>query len=82
MAKLRFHALQVLAVGLISLTSLVLAEQQQGQQHLSEIDRDFDPPDEFERYLQTSETTTCNFWCQLKNSLGMTIVGLLLICIR
>uniref|UniRef100_A0A7S2XPH2 Transmembrane protein n=1 Tax=Attheya septentrionalis TaxID=420275 RepID=A0A7S2XPH2_9STRA len=97
MAKLRFHALQVLAVGLISLTSLVLAEQQQGQQHLNEIDRDFanenqhrdysvsmdvfDPPDEFERYLQTSETTTCNFWCQLKNSLGMTIVGLLLICI-
>ena len=36
----------------------------------------------FERYLQTTETTTCNFWCQLKNSLGLTIVGLILICLR
>lgn len=28
-----------------------------------------------------SETTKCNTWCKLKESLGLTIVGLLLICI-
>ena len=43
--------------------------------------------DRFERRLQssggsTTETTRCNFWCMLKNSIGLTIVGLLLICIR
>lgn len=42
---------------------------------------DFPPDGDLERYLQTTETTRCNFWCQLKNSLGLTIVGLLLICI-
>lgn len=30
----------------------------------------------------TSESTYCNTWCMLKQSLGLTIVGLLLICIR
>lgn len=35
------------------------------------------------RRLQSStETTYCSTWCQLKNSLGLTIVGFLLICIR
>ena len=29
-----------------------------------------------------TETTTCNTWCKLKESLGLTIVGLLLICLR
>lgn len=29
----------------------------------------------------TTETTTCNTWCKLKESLGLTIIGLLLICI-
>lgn len=30
----------------------------------------------------TSQSTYCNTWCMLKQSLGLTIVGLLLICIR
>jgi hypothetical protein len=30
----------------------------------------------------TSESSYCNTWCMLKQSLGLTIVGLLLICIR
>lgn len=30
----------------------------------------------------STETTTCNLWCQIKNSLGLTIVGLVLLCIR
>jgi hypothetical protein len=36
------------------------------------------------RRLQKSatETSYCNTWCQLKNSLGLTIVGFLLICLR
>jgi hypothetical protein len=35
------------------------------------------------RRLQSStETTYCSTWCQLKDSLGLTIVGFLLICIR
>ena len=36
------------------------------------------------RYLQTQTevTTRCNFWCKLKQSLGLTIVGLILICLR
>lgn len=29
-----------------------------------------------------SQSTYCNTWCMLKQSLGLTIVGLLLICIR
>lgn len=29
-----------------------------------------------------SESTYCSTWCMLKQSLGLTIVGLLLICIR
>eukprot|EP00569_Conticribra_weissflogii_P005625 CAMPEP_0171328538 /NCGR_PEP_ID=MMETSP0878-20121228/713_1 /TAXON_ID=67004 /ORGANISM="Thalassiosira weissflogii, Strain CCMP1336" /LENGTH=565 /DNA_ID=CAMNT_0011828395 /DNA_START=49 /DNA_END=1749 /DNA_ORIENTATION=+ len=29
----------------------------------------------------STETTTCNLWCQIKNSLGLTIVGLVLLCI-
>mmetsp|Transcript_25218 Transcript_25218/g.37485 ORF Transcript_25218/g.37485 Transcript_25218/m.37485 type:complete len:548 (+) Transcript_25218:42-1685(+) len=34
------------------------------------------------RRLQTvDETTRCNTWCKLKQSLGLTIIGLLLICI-
>lgn len=47
-----------------------------------EVDAEFDADfaDE-ERFLQEQEVTRCNFWCQLKNSLGLTIVGLLLICI-
>ena len=44
---------------------------------IDEVDAEF--VDE-ERFLQ-QEVTRCNFWCQLKNSLGLTIVGLLLICI-
>lgn len=31
---------------------------------------------------KTTETTRCNTWCKLKESLRLTIVGLLLICIR
>lgn len=46
------------------------------------VDTDFSDFDEFQRYLQETVTTRCNFWCMLKNSLGLTIVGLLLICIR
>ena len=52
--------------------------------------------DEYDhRFLQTNnkgstgtggsssqDTSRCNFWCQLKNSMGQTIIGLLLICIR
>jgi hypothetical protein len=35
------------------------------------------------RRLQSStETTYCSTWCQLKNSLGLTIVGFLLVCLR
>jgi len=30
----------------------------------------------------STTTTTCNTWCKLKESLGLTIIGLLLICIR
>ena len=47
-----------------------------------EVDAEFDADfaDE-ERLLQEEVVTRCNFWCQLKNSLGLTIVGLLLICI-
>ncbi len=30
----------------------------------------------------TSESSYCNTWCMLKESAGLTIVGLLLICIR
>lgn len=33
------------------------------------------------RLQQAVETTRCNTWCKLKESLGLTIVGLLLICI-
>ena len=28
-----------------------------------------------------TETTTCNTWCKLKQSLGQTVIGLLLICL-
>ena len=37
-----------------------------------------------QRRLQNTVTdeTRCNTWCKLKESLGLTIVGLLLICIR
>ena len=30
----------------------------------------------------STETSRCNTWCMLKQSLGLTIVGLLLICLR
>ncbi len=30
----------------------------------------------------TTDTTHCNTWCKLKESLGLTIFGLLLICVR
>lgn len=33
------------------------------------------------RRLQAQDVTRCNTWCKLKQSLGMTIIGLLLICI-
>jgi hypothetical protein len=33
------------------------------------------------RLQETVETTRCNTWCKLKQSIGLTIVGLLLICI-
>ena len=33
------------------------------------------------RRLQVKETTRCNTWCKLKESLGLTIIGLLLVCI-
>lgn len=29
-----------------------------------------------------TETSRCNFWCMLKNSMAQTVIGLLLICIR
>ena len=35
------------------------------------------------RRLQSATTTTkCNTWCKLKESLGLTIFGLILICVR
>ena len=34
-----------------------------------------------ERFLQSETVTRCNLWCKLKESLGLTLVGLLLICI-
>lgn len=30
----------------------------------------------------STETSRCNFWCMLKNSMAQTVIGLLLICIR
>jgi len=44
---------------------------------------DFDNFDELHdgRRLQTSVTTRCNTWCKLKESIGLTIIGLLLVCI-
>lgn len=33
------------------------------------------------RRLQVTESSYCNTWCMLKNSLGLTIIGLILICI-
>ena len=81
MIKLRSLAL-ILAV---SFVLVGLAHSEQNAVASGILDEFADTNEEynyFERYLQTSETTTCNFWCQLKNSLGLTIVGLLLICIR
>ena len=51
------------------------------------IDIDNDINTQHHRRLQNgstpvTETTTCNTWCKLKQSLGLTIVGLLLICLR
>ena len=51
------------------------------------IDIDNDINTQHHRRLQNgstpvTETTTCNTWCKLKESLGLTIVGLLLICLR
>ena len=51
------------------------------------IDIDNDITTQHHRRLQNGstpvqETTTCNTWCKLKESLGLTIVGLLLICLR
>lgn len=47
------------------------------------IDFDFSSSSSFgQRRLQVSNDTRCNTWCKLKESLGLTIVGLLLICIR
>lgn len=37
--------------------------------------------DGYERFLQSETVTRCNLWCKLKESLGLTLVGLLLICI-
>jgi hypothetical protein len=81
--KLRSLAL-ILAFVLVGLAQAVARLSEQSAAASSSTDQasaGFDY-NYFERYLQTSETTTCNFWCQLKNSLGLTIVGLLLICIR
>jgi hypothetical protein len=30
----------------------------------------------------SSTTEQCNFWCQLKNSMAQTVIGLILICVR
>eukprot|EP00986_Skeletonema_menzelii_P013198 scaffold7554_cov143-Skeletonema_menzelii.AAC.6 len=37
--------------------------------------------DLLKRRLQVTETTRCNTWCKLKESLGLTIIGLILICV-
>lgn len=95
--SLRYHD-EATLLTLILVVSLVLVGRVHGEQNAvasssssSSIIDEFADTNEagagveynyFERHLQTSETTTCNFWCQLKNSLGLTIVGLLLICIR
>ena len=53
-----------------------------------DIDAEFnDMNTQHNRRLQNNpgsvtETTTCNTWCKLKESLGLTIIGLLLICLR
>ena len=48
------------------------------------IDFDSSSSSSGQRRLQNTVTdeTRCNTWCKLKESLGLTIVGLLLICIR
>lgn len=33
------------------------------------------------RRLQVQETTRCNTWCMLKNSIGLTILGLIFVCL-
>jgi len=69
----------------------VLADVKYELNHLSDADAEFMDFDELTqngsgRRLQnngggTTETTYCNTWCKLKESLGLTIVGLLLICL-
>lgn len=59
---------------------------------LSDVDAEFADFDEMAiedevgagRRLQSGSTTTttrCNTWCKLKESLGLTLIGLLLICV-
>ena len=85
--------LLIVAVALLALTGNALAESMtfgrseevvdaEFDSLLDSVDTDFSDFHEFERYLQTTETTRCNFWCKLRQSLGLTIVGLLLICFR
>ena len=68
----------------------VLAANKYEPNNLSDVDAEFVDFDEINqvgsgRRLQsgsTTTTTTCNTWCKLKESLGLTIVGLILVCIR
>mmetsp|Transcript_32075 Transcript_32075/g.67428 ORF Transcript_32075/g.67428 Transcript_32075/m.67428 type:complete len:554 (-) Transcript_32075:236-1897(-) len=65
----------------------VLTDTKYEPSNLADVDAEFVDFDELHqvgsgRRLQSTETTTkCNTWCKLKESLGLTIIGLLLICI-
>eukprot|EP00584_Thalassiosira_punctigera_P000713 CAMPEP_0172530000 /NCGR_PEP_ID=MMETSP1067-20121228/3892_1 /TAXON_ID=265564 ORGANISM="Thalassiosira punctigera, Strain Tpunct2005C2" /NCGR_SAMPLE_ID=MMETSP1067 /ASSEMBLY_ACC=CAM_ASM_000444 /LENGTH=557 /DNA_ID=CAMNT_0013314141 /DNA_START=89 /DNA_END=1762 /DNA_ORIENTATION=+ len=67
----------------------VLANDKYEPSNLSDVDAEFADFDEMNevgsgRRLQsgsTTETTRCNTWCKLKQSLGLTVFGLLLVCL-
>lgn len=70
----------------------VLADNEyEPSNHLVDVDAEFVDFDEVDeeyvehgggRRLQSATTTTkCNTWCKLKESMGLTIIGLLLICV-
>jgi len=81
-AAVLFGLTSVLADGRISPVTVSYGDVEAEFATLDALDTtDFSDFDDFQRYLQTTETTRCNFWCMLKNSLGLTIVGLLLICL-
>lgn len=89
-------SLVLLAAALIAITGagadiasshVALSKNFDASAELSDVNAEFGDildRDGTGRRLQKSaaETTYCNTWCQLKNSLGLTIVGFLLICIR